>query len=90
MSAKKAHTFLLNVSKKEKHHEFYKFMQSTELISIETRTDHSLSLKYFLVKTIIGQQVSTKAAQSIWQKVKTVLDNSQPQITLNILKEQGL
>ena len=90
MSAKKAHTFLLNVSKKEKHHEFYKFMQSTELISIETRTDHSLSLKYFLVKTIIGQQVSTKAAQSIWQKVKTVLDNSQSQITLNILKEQGL
>ena len=90
MSAKKAHTFLLNVSKKAKHHEFYKFMQSTELISIETRTDHSLSLKYFLVKTIIGQQVSTKAAQSIWQKVKTVLDNSQPQITLNILKEQGL
>lgn len=90
MSAKKAHTFLLNVSKKEKHHEFYKFMQSTELISIETRTDHSLSLKYFLVKTIIGQQVSTKAAQSIWQKVKTVLDNSQLQITLNILKEQGL
>ena len=73
MSAKKAHTFLLNVSKKEKHHEFYKFMQSTELISIETRTDHLLSLKYFLVKTIIGQQVSTKAAQSIWQKVKTVL-----------------
>ena len=90
MSAKKAHTFLLDVSKKEKHHEFYKFMQSTELISIETRTDHSLSLKYFLVKTIIGQQVSTKAAQSIWQKVKTVLDNSQLQITLNILKEQGL
>ena len=90
MSAKKAHTFLLNVSKKAKHHEFHKFLQSTELISIETRTDHSLSLKYFLVKTIIGQQVSTKAAQSIWQKVKTVLDNHKSQITLNILKEQGL
>ena len=90
MRACEVHAFLLQTAKKEKHHEFYKFMQTTELISIETRTDHSLSLKYFLVKTIIGQQVSTKAAQSIWQKVKTVLDNSQLQITLNILKEQGL
>ena len=84
MSARKAHTFVLNVSKKAKHHEVYKVLQSTELISIETRTDHSLSLKYFLVKTIIGQQVSTKAAQSIWQKVKNVLDNSPSQITVNI------
>ena len=76
MSAKKAHAFLLNTAKKEKHHAFYKFMQSTEVISIKTRTDHSLSLKYFLAKTIIGQQVSTKAAQSIWQKVKIVLDDA--------------
>ena len=65
-------------------------MQSTEVISIKTRTDHSLSLKYFLVKTIIGQQVSIKAAQSIWQKVKIVLDDHQLQITLEILKDLGL
>ena len=90
MSDKQAHTFLLNTAKKEKHHAFYKFMQSTEVISIKTRTDHSLSLKYFLVKTIIGQQVSIKAAQSIWQKVKIVLDDHQLQITLEILKNLGL
>jgi DNA-3-methyladenine glycosylase II len=90
MSDKQAHAFLLNTAKKEKHHAFYKFMQSTEVISIKTRTDHSLSLKYFLVKTIIGQQVSIKAAQSIWQKVKTVLDDHQLQITLEILKDLGL
>jgi len=90
MSDKQAHAFLLNTAKKEKHHAFYKFMQSTEVISIKTRTDHSLSLKYFLVKTIIGQQVSIKAAQSIWQKVKIVLDDHQLQITLEILKDLGL
>ena len=90
MSDKQAHAFLLNTAKKEKHHAFYKFMQSTEVISIKTRTDHSLSLKYFLVKTIIGQQVSIKAAQSIWQKVKIVLDDHQLQITLEILKNLGL
>jgi DNA-3-methyladenine glycosylase II len=90
MSDKQAHAFLLNTAKKEKHHAFYKFMQSTEVISIKTRTDHSLSLKHFLVKTIIGQQVSIKAAQSIWQKVKIVLDDHQLQITLEILKDLGL
>lgn len=65
-------------------------MQSTEVISIKTRIDPSLSLKHFLAKTIIGQQVSTKAAQSIWQKVKIVLDRRQSQITLESLKDLGL
>ena len=90
MSDKKAHAFLLNTAKKEKHHAFYKFMQNTEVISIKTRIDPSLSLKHFLAKTIIGQQVSTKAAQSIWQKVKIVLDRRQSQITLESLKDLGL
>ena len=90
MSASEVHAFLLQTAKKEKHHAFYKFMQSSEVLSIETRIDSSLTLKYFLVKTIVSQQVSTKAAQSIWQKVKIVLDKYQSRITLDILKEQGL
>ena len=90
MSASEVHAFLLQTAKKEKHYAFYKFMQCSEVISIETRVDSSLTLKYFLVKTIVGQQVSTKAAQSIWQKVKIALDKHQSRITLDILKEQGL
>ena len=57
---------------------------------MDTRVDSSLSLKYFLIKTIIGQQVSVKAAQSIWLKVKNVLDKTQQSITIDMLKEQGL
>lgn len=90
LQAKKAHAFLLAVSKKQKHDSFYRFMQTADTISVESRADTSLSLKYFLVKTIIGQQVSVKAAQSIWLKVKTVLDDSQSGITLDLLREQGL
>jgi hypothetical protein len=90
MSASEVHAFLLQTAKKAKHHAFYKFMQSSEVLSIETRIDSSLTLKYFLVKTIVGQQVSTKAAQSIWKKVKTALDKYQSKITLDILKDQGL
>ena len=90
MSASEVHAFLLKTAKKEKHHAFYKFLQCSEAISIETRVDSSLTLKYFLVKTIVSQQVSTKAAQSIWQKVKIALDKYQSRVTLDILKEQGL
>ena len=54
MSASEAHAFLLQTAKKEKHHAFFKFIQSSEVISIETRIDSSLTLKYFLVKTIVG------------------------------------
>ena len=90
LQAKKAHAFLLTASKKEKHDSFHQFMQTADTISVESRADTSLSLKYFLVKTIIGQQVSVKAAQSIWLKVKTVLDDPQSDITLDLLREQGL
>jgi DNA-3-methyladenine glycosylase II len=90
LNAKKAHEHLLAVSKTQNHLSFHQFLQTVEVISIDTRVDSSLSLKYFLIKTIIGQQVSVKAAQSIWLKVKNVLDKTQQSITIDMLKEQGL
>ena len=90
MTAKKAYAHLLDVSKRHKHRNLHKFLQNSEIISIDARVDTSLSLKYFLIKTVIGQQVSVKAAQSIWLKVKNVLDKTQQPITIEMLKEQGL
>tara|TARA_B100001142_G_scaffold41821_1_gene37468 strand:- start:174 stop:761 length:588 start_codon:yes stop_codon:yes gene_type:complete len=90
LNAKKAHGHLLVVSKTQNHLSFHQFLQTVEVISIDTRVDSSLSLKYFLIKTIIGQQVSVKAAQSIWLRVKNVLDKTQQSITIDMLKEQGL
>ena len=81
---------MLAVSKTQNHLSFHQFLQTAEVKSIDTRVDSSLSLKYFLIKTIIGQQVSVKAAQSIWLKVKNVLDKTQQSITIDMLKEQGL
>ena len=86
----KAHAFLLEISKKMQHESFHKFMQTADIISIESRVDKSLSLKFFLVKTIIGQQVSVKAAESIWLKVHNVLNKSPSNISLELLREQGL
>jgi len=90
LKAIKAHAFLLEISKKMQHDSFHKFMQTADIISIESRVDKSLSLTFFLVKTIIGQQVSVKAAESIWLKVQNVLNNSLSNISLELLKEQGL
>ena len=90
LKAIKAHAFLLEISKKMQHDSFHKFMQTADIISIESRIDKSLSLTFFLVKTIIGQQVSVKAAESIWLKVKNVLNNSLSNISLELLREQGL
>ena len=90
LKAIKAHAFLLEISKKMQHDSFHKFMQTADIISIESRIDKSLSLTFFLVKTIIGQQVSVKAAESIWLKVKNVLNNSLSNISLDLLREQGL
>jgi DNA-3-methyladenine glycosylase II len=90
LKAIKAHAFLLEISKKMQHDSFHKFMQTADIISIESRVDKSLSLTFFLVKTIIGQQVSVKAAESIWLKVRNVLNNSLSNISLELLREQGL
>ena len=90
LKAIKAHAFLLEISKKMQHDSFHKFMQTADIISIESRVDKSLSLTFFLVKTIIGQQVSVKAAESIWLKVRNVLNNSLSNISLDLLREQGL
>ena len=90
VTAKKAYAHLLDISKRHKHRNLHKFLQNSEIISIDARVDTSLSLKYFLIKTVIGQQVSVKAAQSIWLKVKNVLDKAQQPITIELLKKQGL
>lgn len=89
LKAKKAHTFLLEVSKKNGHDSFHEFLITTDIISIKERADESLSLKSFLIKTIIGQQVSVKAAQSIWLRIQTTLCKNS-NISLDLLREQGL
>jgi len=90
IEAKQAHTFLLIASKKAHHESFHTFLKVVDIISLESRIDKSLSLKHFLVKTIISQQVSVKAAASIWSKVKNLLDHHPPAISIDLLRDQGL
>jgi DNA-3-methyladenine glycosylase II len=84
-----AYKFLLKTSKNKKHHQLNKFLKETEIISIDSRRNKNLSLKFFIIKTIIGQQVSTGAAASIWKKTEMLLNNKK-RISLGDLSDRGL
>ena len=84
-----AYKFLLKTSKNKKHHRLNKFLKETEIISIDSRQNKNLSLKFFIIKTIIGQQVSVGAAASIWKKTETLLNNKK-RISLGDLSDCGL
>ena len=84
-----AYKFLLKTSKNKKHHRFNKFLKETEIISIDSRQNKNLSLKFFIIKTIIGQQVSIRAAASIWKKTEMLLHNKK-RISLEDLSDCGL
>ena len=84
-----AYKFLLKTSKNKKHHRLNKFLKETEIISIDSRQNKNLSLKFFIIKTIIGQQVSVGAAASIWKKTQILLNNKK-RISLGDLSDCGL
>jgi DNA-3-methyladenine glycosylase II len=84
-----AYKFLLKTSKNKKHYRLNKFLKETEIISIDSRQNKNLSLKFFIIKTIIGQQVSISAAASIWKKAEILL-NDKKRISLGDLCDCGL
>ena len=84
-----AYKFLLKTSKNKKHRRLNKFLKETEIISINSRQNKNLSLKFFIIKTIIGQQVSIAAAASIWKKTEILLNNKK-RISLGDLSDCGL
>ena len=84
------HKLLLKISKQNKHKDFYNYLKTTEIISIDSRLDNKISLQFFIVKTIIGQQVSVSAASSIWKKVEIFLENKNNNISLEALANCGL
>ena len=75
--------YCLDRAKSNKHINFYNYLSISKKISIKNRIDKSLDLKEFLIKTIIGQQISVSAAKSIWE-------NTYPIIKKNKFNENDL
>lgn len=85
-----AYRALIKISKKKKHEQLYKYLIKSEVLSIQSKTNSKLPLQYFLIKTIIGQQLSVKAASSIWKKVFKTITSKDKNINLEILRGAGL
>ena len=88
--SEEAYRALIKISKKKKHEELNKHLIKSEILSIQSNTNSKLSLQYFLIKTIIGQQLSIKAASSIWKKVYKIINSKDKNINMKILREAGL
>ena len=86
----KAHKFLLKISKRNKNTKFNNYLSQSNIISIDSRMDKQNDLQFFIVKTIIGQQVSVSAARSIWKKVEIYLKEKNSIISTEELAKCGL
>jgi len=80
----------LKISKRNKHTKFNNYLSQSNIISIDSRMDKQNDLQFFIVKTIIGQQVSVSAARSIWKKVEIYLKEKNSIISTEELAKCGL
>ena len=88
MESEKAYRSLLKVSKEKKFNKLEKYLQQSELIEIKLS---SLPLVEYLASVVVSQQLSTKAAKTIWSRVHPIVKNHTDYENLEIkLREAGL
>ena len=88
MESEKAYRSLLKVSKEKKFNKLEKYLQQSKLIEIKLS---SLPLVEYLASVVVSQQLSTKAAKTIWSRVHPIVKNHTDYENLEIkLREAGL
>ena len=88
MESEKAYRSLLKVSKEKKFNKLEKYLQQSKLIEIKLS---SLPLVEYLASVVVSQQLSTKAAKTIWSRVHPIVKNHTDYVNLEIkLREVGL
>ena len=88
MESEKAYRSLLKVSKEKKFNKLEKYLQQSKLIEIKLS---SLPLVEYLASVVVSQQLSTKAAKTIWSRVHPIVKNHTDYENLEIkLCEAGL
>ena len=89
MEYKKIHSDLLKISKKNNHSSFLNFLKSSPPKQLKVFNGE---LSVYLSKAIVGQQLSTKAAKTIWGRAEKFIIN-QPLQNRNLendLRDSGL
>ena len=86
----KIFSFLLKTADSSNHHKLHEAIKTIGPIDIPIS---NLKFQQYLIKTIVGQQISTKAAASIWKKVQEGLKqikNSKDKNLHEVLRSCGL
>tara|TARA_B110000014_G_scaffold245156_1_gene216902 strand:- start:49 stop:633 length:585 start_codon:yes stop_codon:yes gene_type:complete len=73
MESKKAYDQLLEISKKKKFEILANYLLNSDPVKINTS---SLSFVPYLVSVVVSQQLSTKAAKTIWSRVMPLISES--------------
>ena len=88
MESEKAYRSLLKVSKEKKFIKLETYLQQSKSIKIKLS---SLPLVEYLASVVVSQQLSTKAAKTIWSRVHPIVKNHTDYENLEIkLREAGL
>lgn len=88
MESEEAYRSLLKVSKEKKFIKLEKYLQQSKSIKIKLS---SLPLVEYLASVVVSQQLSTKAAKTIWSRVHPIVKNYTDYENLEItLREAGL
>ena len=88
MVGEKAYRSLLKVSKEKKFAKLWKYLQQSKPIEINMS---SLPFEEYLSSVVVSQQLSTKAAKTIWSRVHPIVKSYKDYENLeSALREAGL
>ena len=73
MESKTAFEFLLGIAKKKKFDLLSEYLQNSEPIKINVS---KLPIVQYLISVVVSQQLSTKAAKTIWLRVHPIIKNA--------------
>ena len=88
MESEKAYRSLLKISEEKKFEKLGKYLQQSKCIEINLS---SLPLVEYLASVVVSQQLSTKAAKTIWSRVHPIVESYKDYENLeSALREAGL
>ena len=87
MESNEAFISLLKIAKQNNFNKLEDHLNKSEPIKIRIS---SLSFTYYLISVVVSQQLSTKAADTIWKRVHKVIEENHELVDFNNNKEQRI
>ena len=82
MESNEAFRSLLKIAKQNNFNKLEDHLNKSEPIKIRIS---SLSFTYYLISVVVSQQLSTKAADTIWKRVHKVIEENHELVDINML-----